>query len=185
MTSADPRDALFATLHETFLKPDGYSRKGRRSKTVTADGIELAAVLESSTWNSGVVVDFGINLQASHPAYGANLLMNISLRREADPPSQRWTIHQDRPSPEVFDAVLKAFASVGSPALARMSTLTGVADLCAEFGPFRFFEARSWCLRRLGRMVEAKQVIQEAIHHAPHEGARRHARHVLLQLPSA
>jgi len=184
MTSEDPRDALFAELHDQFLKPAGYKRRGRSSKLTTREGVVLSIVLESSTWNTVLRSDFGISLVAAHQIYGRNMLVNIPLRRQADPPLQRWTMNEEN-RVEVSHAVRQAFTCVALPLLERMSTLEGLVSVCADFGPFRFFEARSWCLRRLGRDAEAQQVVRDAIDHAPHDGARQHAERLLLTFSGA
>ena len=174
MPNPDPRDALFAQLVAAHLHPLGFRRRGRQAQRTLADGLWQRVELESSSWNSGSRRDFGINVQAGHPAFridpfsdrppgpSGDLLINLSLRRQADPPEQRWS----------FDGGLD---SANDP----MADLTGIEALCKPFGPVRWFEARAWCLRRLGRQADALQVVQAALANAPHDGVRDHAARLL------
>jgi hypothetical protein len=175
MSATDVRDELFSELHQQFLAPIGYRRRGRRSTALFEEGVQLLVELESSSWNSSERHEFGINLKASHASFGNELLMNVGLRRFADPPMQRWALDGTVPARDVCEDVTLVFSSSAVPLLHRMSSLQSLAGLCADFGPIRFFEARSWCLRRLGKSEEAVQVINDAIAHAPHEGFKAHA----------
>lgn len=181
MGHADFRDTLFGELHAQFLRPLGYSRRARRSERTTSDGLALLVALESSTWNTAEHVDLGIDLQARHPAYLGGLLMNIGLRRYVDPPKQRWTVDRENSADAVSNAVAQAFSRVAVPLLEQMSTFDGLATLCAGFGPVRFYESHCWCLLRVGKSQQAMQVLKDAVLHAPHEGVKNHALHLLQQ----
>ncbi len=181
MTKVDFRDKLFAELHEQFLRPLGYRRRARRSEAVAPEGIALSVSLESSRWNTSERIDFGIDLQARHSAYVGGLLMNIGLRRYVDPPRQRWSVDEENSEAVVCKEVEQAFSSAAVPLLKRMSTFEGLAALCAEFGPIRFFESHCWCLLRAGKTEQAIKVLEDAVLNAPHDGLRGHAIRLLEQ----
>lgn len=175
----DFRDDLIVQLHNTHLKPLGFRRKGRKCWRVTADEISVSAVLESSTWNTGEHCAFGINLQATHPSYEGDFLMNVSLRKYTDPPRHRWTVDAHQLAGPVSMTVATIFATDGLQLLHRMSSYEGIISLCQELGSTLWYEPYAWCLRRTGRREEAIAILREASDAAPHEGIRDHVQRLL------
>ena len=192
MKPVDRRDALFVELHNNHLRPLGFKRRARRAARSLANGLSQHVILESSTWNTATRVEFGINLAVQHDAFsrdpsagsrvdGGDFLVHISLRNYTDPPRHRWSLQLDSAVGYDLQPIRYAFAGTAMHLLARMSDLSTLQELCAEFGPFRFFEARSWCLRSLGRSAEAAEVIRGAVQHAPHPVAKEHAMRLLAR----
>jgi hypothetical protein len=197
MKSTDPRDKLFAELHESYLRQLGYRRRGRKSTLDVSNGLFVVAELESSTWNTTDRIEFGINLGVMHPNFArdpftererererksvGDVLVMIGLRRYTDPPNHRWSVTPEGDNEGEFSKVRAALAGKGVELLLRMNDFSKLESLCGEFGPFRYFEARSWCLRRLGRVAEAAEVIRAALSAAPHPGAAEHAARLLAR----
>ncbi len=193
MKAPDIRDEFFATLFQDFLRPLGFRKKGRTATRQLEGGLFQKVELESSTWNTAERVEFGINISVSHVAFRrdpfsdqpkpkhGDVLLRLNLRRYVDPPHQRWTW---RSAPELEDEFVLAastFREHGLIMITRMSDIGTIEELCAEHGPTRYFEARSWCLRKLGRVGESIEVIRSAIANAPHEGFKSHAARLLAR----
>jgi hypothetical protein len=175
MKTADPRDTIFVELHESYLRQLGYRRRGRKRTLELPSGLLLLVELESSTWNTRDHIDFGINLGVSHPGFtrdpfavcerpaSGDMLVVMSLRRYADPPNQRWSSSAEGDNEAEISKVRKAFSTEGIELLSRMSHFSTLELLCGEFGAGRYAAARSWCLRRLGRLAEAAEVTRGAV----------------------
>jgi hypothetical protein len=110
-----------------------------------------------------------------------DVLVMIGLRRYTEPPNQRWSISPGQDNEAEISKVRAAFAAKGLELLCRMSEFSSLQLLCGEFGSFRYFEARSWCLCRLGHVAEATEVIRTAVSAAPHPGAAEHAARLLAR----
>ena len=191
MKPTDPRDTCFTQLFEQHLRPLGFKRRARKAGRELDSGLLQTVELESSTWNTAAQVEFGINVFVRHAAFRADpfserpcaasgdVLVQVSVRRWADPPHQRWSLPQGTDPVEILSIATEAFASSGMDLILRTATLEGVEALCAQLGPIRFYEGRAWCLRKLGRAAESAHVIREALAKAPHSGAREHAARLL------
>jgi hypothetical protein len=182
MKAADSRDLLFAALFERHLRSLAFRRRGRSATCESRNGLRQRVELKSGTWSTVARLEFGIDIEVRQSAFRrdpfsdqspgeqGDRLLRISLRHQADPPRHRWSLNVGTDSQAELQRTADAFASVGMDWVRRMSARVSVDALCAQCGPTRFFEARGWCLRVMGRHADSAEVIRSVVANAPHEG---------------
>jgi hypothetical protein len=185
---ADLRNQLFSAIHRTWLKPQGFQKKGRRITKEFSPGVSVEVVLESYPTTPYGPYRFSIELIAMwREVDQPPIAYQMSLPSYATMPrAQFWTFSTEPEFEAVAQEATRLFESVALPTIQEMTTLEGLAKLFERIpvhvGLFRYYGYYLDLLGRLGRVQAQRDLLRRVIQSDSRQDVIERAKQELMQL---
>jgi hypothetical protein len=188
MNALTSRDAVFSDLHNAFLKPLGFRKKGHWSVLEELPFIH-SVYLRASRWSGKAEATFWIDIQVFHrewyvslfapkpfpgPTEGTPSLLTEELGLLCDPPMHTLHINATTNTSALVQSLGRALQDRALPILQQCATLEGVLSYYqSRNNPSQYALSAAVVCLLLGRKEEATRHMQFAKETAPHENALR------------
>lgn len=180
------RDALFSELHVSVLKPAGFRKQGHWVTRTEEDTIQ-SIHLRASRFGSRDEAIFWIDVQVFHagwcelvfghdsftgPKEGSPSLVNEDLGKLCEPLMPTFVIDRTTSVASLTEILQTALLQKALPLFKRCSTLEAMLGYyMARDNPRADALAAAGICLLLGRQEDARNYMQAAKQHAPHENS--------------